>query len=148
MFLFFHDIGFPWWAMLIALFLIVLPLIIIVLRGIYILVAGKSKRATVYAGVIVAGSTILWLISWFTGNLIVETFLMLFTLPFGIVLGFLHADLGYYLVRDAIMGSLNSENHPVTPHVYLYEAFLNALAIANITEIIERRIQKRNSKLR
>ncbi|MDQ6787054.1 MAG: hypothetical protein M3033_09630 [Acidobacteriota bacterium] len=147
MFLFFHDIGFPWWAALVALFFIVLPLFVIVLRGIYILVAGKSRRATFYAGGVFVGAIILWLISWFTGNLIVETILMLFTLPFGMVLGFLHGDLGFYLIRDAILGDLNAAYHPVTPHVYLYEAFLNALAVANVTEIIERKIQNRNLKL-
>lgn len=142
MFLFFHDIGLTWWIVLMIL-AVVLSILAFLIRGIWIIIANKSRRATIYASVIFGSSVILWLLCWFSGNMILETLLMALTLPFGIVLGFLHGNIGFYLIRDAILGDLNSAHHPVTPHIYLYQAFLNALAIANVTEIIERKFQKR-----
>src|SRR4051812_6207408 len=98
MYLFFHDIGIPGWALLVGFFVIILPIVIITIRGVWIIAAGKSKRAAVYAGGIFGASILLWLLCCFSGSLILETFLMLLTLPFGVVLGFLHGNIGFYLI--------------------------------------------------
>jgi hypothetical protein len=142
MLLFFHDIGLTWWLVLIIL-AVVLSISAFLIRGIWIIIAGKSRRASLYAGAIFGSAIVLWLAAWFTGSMIVETLLMLLTYPFGVFLGFLHANFGFYLIRDAILGDLNSAHHPVEPHIYLYQALINALAVANVTELIEKRIRKR-----
>lgn len=141
--LLFHDIGLTWGV--VVLFLVILAgLFAIFLRATWVVVMGKSRRAVTYGAWLFGTSVLLWFLAWqLWESFIFEVPLMVLTLPFGVVLGPLHMDLGFYLVRDAILGNLNAAHHPVTPHIYLYRAFLNAAAVIVVVEIIESKIASR-----
>ena len=132
MFLFFHDIGFPWWAFLISFVLIVLCFLL-TLRGFYVLVARTPKKTLIYLGTVFVVFSIIWLTFLITNSDILQTICICFGLPFGIFAG-----MPFLLIVDLPESIM-----------YLGATFLNLVAICGTVEFIEKMItRKRLSQMR
>lgn len=129
MFLFFHDIGFPWWAFLISFVLIILC-VLLTLRGFYVLISKKPKRTLTYLGTAFGIFSIIWLTFLLTNSDILQTICICFALPFGIFAGM--PLLLFVEPPESIM--------------YLGATFLNLAAIGGIVEFIQRFITSKRFK--
>ncbi len=126
MFLFFHDIGFPWWAFLISFILIILC-VLLTIRGFYVLITRTPKKTLTYLGTVFGIFLIIWTLYNFTHSEVIKTICIVFTLPFGIFAG-----MPFLLLVE-----------PSESVMYLGATFLNLVAVCSVIEFIERIIARK-----
>lgn len=132
MFLFFHDIGFPWWAFLISFVLIILCFLLTI-RGFYVLLTQTPKKTLSYLGTVFGVFLIIWLTFLLTNSDVLQTICTCFALPFGIFAG-----MPFLLFIE-----------PPASIMYLGATFLNLVAVCGVIEFIERVIiRRRSSRMR
>ncbi len=129
MFLFFHDIGFPWWAFLISFVLIILC-VLLTLRGFYVLISKKPQRTLTYLGTAFGIFSIIWATFLLTNSDILQTICVCFGLPFGFLAG-----MPFLLIVE-----------PSESVIYLGATFLNLIAIGGIVDFIGKFISPKRFK--
>jgi hypothetical protein len=125
MFLFFHDIGFPWWAEL-AMLLIVVFCFLLTVRGIYILFTRTPRQTFIYLGTVIGIFSIIWVTFLVTNSDTLQIVCFLFGFPFGFFAG-----MPFLMFID-----------PPESLTYFGATFLNLAAVCGVIEFIERIISR------
>lgn len=125
MFLFFHDIGFPLWAAIAALVIIVFCFLLMI-RGFYVLITRTSRRTFNYLGTVFGLFSIIWAAFAVTKSENLQAICICLGLPFGFFAG-----MPFLLFID-LPG----------PVLYLGAIFLNLVSFCGAIEFIERIIAR------
>lgn len=129
MFLFFHGIGFPWWAAL-AMLMIIVFCFLLTIRGFYVLITLTPKQTLIYFGIVFSIFSIICITFFLTKSDILQIICVCFCFPFGFFAG-----LPFLLFVEL-----------PEPLMYLGAAFLNLVAICGVIEFIERFINSKRLK--
>jgi len=125
MFLLFHDIGFPWWAAL-AMLVMVVFCFLLTIRGFYVLIKLTPKQTLIYLGTVLSVFSII-LLMFITKSDVLQTICWCFAFPFGFFAG-----MPFLLFVD-----------PPEPLMYFGATLLNLVAICGVIEFIERMIGRK-----
>lgn len=136
--LLFHDPDFM--PIFVIMMFLGMPLILfVVVRAIYILLLRPTKLMLQVAGGILGVCLAIWPVAYWSSSMELEIGMIATTFPFGMILGSLHGDLWYFMTRDVLLGSLNSAHHPITPHIFVERAIMNAAAVIWVLDWLQRR---------
>ena len=134
----FHDPNFI--PIFFLMMFVGMPLIFfVVVRAIYIALLRPSKRMLKYAGGILGVCLAIWPVAYWSSSMMMEIGMIATTFPFGMFLGSLHGDLWYFIPRDMLLGGLNAAYHPITPHIFVERAIINAATVVWVIDFWERR---------